>query len=262
VRLYLEVARRSFQGQLAYRAATLAGLFTNAVFGLVFSAVYVGLYRGGEEGTVAGFDLAEALTFVWIGQSLIMVVAMWGTWEIAASIQTGDVVADLMKPFDYFGYWLGRDLGRAACMVLTRFLPTLLIGALAFDLALPTAPRTWAVFALSVMLAVLVSFAIRFLLNLSAFWLTDVRGVRSLQLSVLNFLSGFLIPLAFFPPALRAVADALPFRAVVMTPIDVLLGHGAPAPALATQAAWAVALSLAALGALRLAVRRLVVQGG
>jgi ABC-2 type transport system permease protein len=263
VRLYVELARRSFQRHLAYRAATLAGLFTNAVFGTLISAVYAALYDDrGDGGAVAGFSLPEALTFVWTAQSLIMVIQAWGTWEIAATIQTGDVVTDLMKPYDYYGYWLARDLGRAVCHVLTRFVPTLVFGALLFDLVLPDKGMTWVAFAASMALAVLVSFAVRFLLNLTAFWLTDVLGVRYLQLSVINFLAGFILPFAFFPPALRTVAEILPFRSMVMTPIDVLLGHQAALPALAVQGFWAVVMTLAALGALRLAVRKVVIQGG
>ena len=63
---------------------------------------------------------------------------MWGWWEVAAAVQSGDVVTDLLKPFDYFVFWLSRDLGRAACHVLTRFLPTFLVGLLLYDLALPS----------------------------------------------------------------------------------------------------------------------------
>ena len=41
MRLYWEVAKRSFQRQLAYRAATLAGLVTNAFFGYLRGAVFM-----------------------------------------------------------------------------------------------------------------------------------------------------------------------------------------------------------------------------
>ncbi len=262
MRLYVEVARRSFQRHLAYRAATLAGLFTNSVFGLLIASVYLALYRGQDRPTVVGFSASEALTFVWVGQSLIMVVSMWGWWEIAESVQTGDVVADLMKPFNYYGYWLSRDLGRAACHLLTRTGPTLLIGVILSDLALPGLLTRWAGFLASVLLAVLVSFGWRFLLNLTAFWLLDIRGVTAMSLVVVGFFSGFLVPLAFFPPGLRHVAEALPFRAIVMVPIEVLLGQRAIGPAVALQLAWAVALALVGQVILHRAVRRVVVRGG
>ena len=61
----------------------------------------------------------------------------------------------------------------------------------------------------SVALAVLVSFGIRFLVNLASFWLLDYRGPVLLAVAVNLVLSGMVIPLAFFPgrstrsPALR-----------------------------------------------------------
>ena len=262
MRLYLEVARRSFRRHLTYRAATLAGLFTNAVFGVLIASVFSALYDGSSAADVAGFTVSEALTFVWIAQSLLVVVSLWGWWEISASIKSGDVVSDLMKPIDYFAYWLSRDLGRAACHALTRLLPTLAIGALLYSLALPTSVGTWLAFAVSVGLAVLVSFAWRFLLNLSAFWTLDVRGTQAAALMLVNFFSGLLVPLAFFPPWLRTFADLLPFRAFVMVPIEVLLGHRSFGSALAIQGFWAAALTLLGQGLLLLAMRKVVVHGG
>jgi ABC-2 type transport system permease protein len=263
VRLYIEVARREFQRHLAYRTATLAGLFTNSIFGLLFSAVYIALYRdAGADREVAGFNVAEALTYVWITQSLIMVVAVWGTWDIALGVRSGDIYADLFKPFDYFLYWLSRDLGRAACYTMTRFVPTLIFGAALFDLALPPDAMTWLGFAAAITLAVLVSFPLRFMLNLSAFWLTDIQGVRTLQLSLISFLSGFLVPISFFPSSLRTVAEWLPFRAMMMLPVNVLLDQQSVSAALTFQTMWALILTLGALAMLRLAMRKVVIQGG
>lgn len=266
VRLYLAVAQRSFRRHLAYRAATLAGLFTNAVFGVLIASVFTALYRsrategGGER--IAGFDVAEMLVFVWVGQSLIMVLHLWGWWDVAQAVRSGDIVSDLMKPFDFYAYWLSRDLGRAACHVLVRFVPTMALGMLLTDLALPRSPLRWVAFAVSVLLGLLVAFAFRFMVNVSAFWLLDVRGVGYLAYSAVNFLSGFLIPLTFFPPWLRGIAEALPFRAMVMLPAEILLAKRPVAAALGVQLLWAVALTLLARAVLNRAIRKLTVQGG
>ena len=262
--LYLQVARQSFRRHLAYRGATLAGLFTNAGFGVLVASVFTALYRSRDavDPSVAGFTLTEVLTFIWLGQSLIMLVYLWGWWEVAAAIQSGDVVADLMKPIDYYTFWLSRDLGRAACHFLVRFVPTLLFGALLYRLAFPRSMWTCLAFAGSLVLAVIVSFAFRFILNASAFWLLDVRGLMSVATMVTNLFSGLLVPIPFFPPWLRTVTEFLPFRAFVMVPIEVFLGHGNPVAALGLQLFWAVSLSLLARAVLAIAVRKVVVQGG
>lgn len=191
-----------------------------------------------------------------------MVVAMWGTWDIALGVRSGDIYADLVKPFNYFWYWLSRDLGRALYYLLSRFIPTMALGALIFDLALPSGPAHWLGFALTVTLGVVVSFTIRFIINLSTFWLTDIQGVRTLQLSLLGFLSGFLIPLNLLPSAVRQVAEALPFQSMMMVPVNVLLGHQAVLPAVTLQILWATLLGIGAIALLQVAMRKVVIQGG
>ena len=114
-------------------------------------------------------------------------------------------------------------------------------------------------------LAVVVSFAVRFLVNLMSFWLTDYRGAMLLVMTVSHLLSGLIVPLAFFPEPWDTVARALPFASMLQLPVDVFVGaaEGSEiAAALAIQAAWAV--TLLALGRLVLAAgtRKLVIQGG
>ncbi len=262
MRLYFEIVRVSFRRYLTYRAATLAGLFANTVFGVILSAVYLGFYRGSDRLSVAGFSLNEMLIYIWISQALISLLALWNWWEIAVTIKTGEIVSDLMKPFNFQAYWLCRDLGRAGYQFVTRAAATFVIGLLIFNVDVPASPRAWLAFGCSLPLAILVSFGWRFLLNISAFWLLDVRGMNSVSMLVVNFFSGFLIPLTFFPPLLQTIAELLPFRAFIMVPAEVLLGQRSIATALAIQLFWAVALLLLGQILLVVVVRRVVVQGG
>ncbi len=263
MRVYPEAMRMSYRRHRAYGAANVAGLATNAFFGLLRSAVFIALNRARP--VAEGYDLADALTYVWMTQALIMPIYLWGWLEIALTIRSGDVVSDLSKPFNYYGFWLSRDLGRAAYHVLFRGLPTILIGVVLFDIRLPRDLATWPLFAASLTLAIVISFCLRFMINVGAFWTTDVRGINGMTLLFVNFLSGFLVPLEFFPPALRALAEGLPFAGLISIPLNVFLERprGIDLPLLlAKQALWAAAFVLAAQLVLRAATRKLVVQGG
>src|SRR5205085_8301447 len=169
---------RALQRQFAYRTENLAGLAANGFFGYIRAAVLLAVYRGTSD--VAGYDAQAAVTYAWITQALIMIVALWSWWDVEQTIRTGDVISDLSKPFSYLGFWLARDLGRAAYFVVFRALPILLVGQLSFGLHWPSSVTAWLAFLASVILAVLVSFGWRFLLNLSAFWTTDARGLGGL----------------------------------------------------------------------------------
>ena len=263
MRLYWEVFLRGYRRYATYRAATAAGVFANTAFAFLRAAVLIALFE--SRATVGGYDLSDALTFVFVGQAMLMSVYLWGWWDIALAIRSGNIVTDLTRPFDFQAYWLSMDLGRAVYHAVFRGIPPFIIGALVFDLRWPGDAVTWLAFLLAVVLAVCVSFAMRFMLNLAAFWLLDYRGVGALVTGLWTVLSGFAIPIAFFPGALKTVAQALPFAAVVQVPIDVFLGkYGGLdlAGILAFQLAWAIGLLALGRLMLRAATKRVVTQGG
>lgn len=262
MRIYWELALRSFRQVLTYRGATFAGLFTNAIFGIIIASVFVGYYNAVDGGSVRGWSEQQTITLMWINQSILMVMFVWGWWEIARTIQTGAIAMDLLKPVNFVGYWLSRDLGRAAAQMIVRFIPTFLIGNLLYDLLAPASLANAIAFGCSLALGVIVSFGWRFLLNASGFWLVDHRGINYLALAAMNILSGLLIPLSFLPDPILTIVNLLPLRAIVMIPGEIYLGQIPIAEGLAIQVFWAIALLLLGNWVLSLGEKKVVVQGG
>ncbi len=266
---YLALIRLAIQRQLTYRGATLAGLATNFFFGILRAAVMVALYR--STASMAGMTLPDAITYSGLAQSLITFVSLFGWFEIIFSYTNGQISTDLLKPMSFFGFWLAQDLGRSLTTLLLRGVVMMAAYAvfvpLIFDIPLtaPSRPAQWASLGVSLLLSWLVSFAWRFLINLSAFWVTDARGFSRLFFGLGNLLSGFFMPLHFLPPWLQSLAYLTPFPQMIQTPIDIFLGllqGSAEINALFQQAMWAVGLILAGQLTLRLGVRKLVIQGG
>ncbi|MFE7132963.1 ABC transporter permease [Streptomyces sp. NPDC057638] len=266
MRLYGVVAVGGFRRYATYRVATAAGVFTNTVFGFILAFTYTALWD--ERPQLGGYDVAQALTYVWLGQALLMTCAMMGgafEGELVERIRTGDIAVDLYRPADLQLWWLAGDLGRAAFHLLGRGVLPMALGALAFDLALPSSPLTWLAALTAVFLGVVVSFGLRYVVALSAFWLLDGAGL--LQLSMLTglFFSGMILPLNVFPGLLGEIALALPWSALLQVPADVLLGKHTGwglARAYAFQLGWAVALLALGRVLQAMATRRVVVQGG
>jgi ABC-2 type transport system permease protein len=266
VRLYAVVAAGGFRRYATYRVATFAGVFTNTVFGFILAYTYIALWD--ERPRLGGYDLPQALSYVWLGQALLMTCAMMGggfSDELIERIRTGDIAVDLYRPADLQLWWLAGDLGRAAFHLLGRGIVPMVVGSFAFDLAIPSNPLVWLAFLFSVALGVVVSFAFRYLVALSAFWLMDGAGVAQIAGLAALFFSGMLLPLTLFPGVLGEVARVLPWSSMLQVPADVFLGRRTGwdlVGAYAFQAGWAVVL-LAAGRALQVAAtRRVVVQGG
>jgi viologen exporter family transport system permease protein len=263
--VYGAVAAYSFRRYSTYRIATAAGAFTNTVFGFIMAYTYIALWS--QRPDLGGYDVTDAVTYVWLGQSMLMTLALFGGGfpdEFAERIRTGAVAVDLYRPTDLQLWWLAGDLGRAAFHLLGRGILPTVVGALAFDLRFPADLVTWLAFLLAVSLAVVVSFAIRFMLGLTGFWLLDSRGVEQLAGVLTLFLSGMLLPLVVFPGWLGEVALVLPWAAMLQVPADIFLGkrEGEEIAALAFQAGWAAVLLLAGRVVMLRAVRKVVVQGG
>ena len=263
MRLYWELAVRGYRRYATYHAATVAGVFTNSVFGFMRAYVMLAVFQ--RAAGIGGYDSRDAVTYVFIGQGMIMVAYLWGWWDVAISIKSGQVVTDLARPLDFQFYWLAQDLGRATYHAVFRGIPPFVVGALFFDVRLPHNPLTAPAFIVSILLAVCVSFSMRFMVNLTAFWLLDYRGPGRLATAMWTFLSGFIVPISFMPSPWDSLLRGLPFAAIVEMPIQVFLEQRQGvelAQLLLFQAGWAVALLAAGRLLLSAAMRKVVIQGG
>jgi ABC-2 type transport system permease protein len=251
----------AFRRYSTYRVAALSATFTNTVFGFLRAAVLIALWRARP--ALGGYQVADAVTFSFLTQALIEPIRIFGgSLDLTERIRTGDVAIDLHRPVDLQAWWLADDLGRAAFAVLSRSALPMIGGALVFSLHWPP-PATWAAFAVAVLLALFVSFGLRYLVSLAVFWLHDDRGVHAISLVTSMFFSGMIIPLVVFPGRLGDLARLLPWAALVQLPADVFLGKRTDLLAVYSfQAAWAVALLAAGRLLTTAARRRLVVHGG
>jgi ABC-2 type transport system permease protein len=244
----------------------MAGTFTNVVFGFLRCYVLLAVAAAVAGGRPGGYDATQLATYVWVGQGLLAVVALWGWTDLADRIRTGDVAADLLRPVSPVTSFLAADLGRAGHAVLARFVPPVLVGLVFFPLYVPVRWPTVPLFAVSLVLAVVLSFACRFLVNATAYWLHDARGPIIFWTLSAGVLSGLYFPLRLLPDWLTVTLwVATPFPGLLQTPLDVLVERDPPAMQtglVALQAVQCVVLLAACRVVQRRAERKLVVQGG
>ncbi|MFI5807730.1 ABC transporter permease [Streptomyces sp. NPDC051561] len=265
-RLYALVAAGGFRRYATYRLATAAGIFTNTIFGFVIAYTYTALWD--QRPNLGGYDLSQAMAYVWLGQALLAAASLMGGGfesELMERIRSGAIATDLHRPVDLQLWWLASDLGRGAFLLIGRGVVPMVAGALAFDVAMPPSAWTWVAFLASVWLGLVVSFGLRFLVALSAFWLMDGAGVTQVAWLAAMFFSGMLLPLTLFPGLLGEVARLLPWSSILQVPVDVYLGKRTGwdlVSAYAFQVGWAAVVLTAGRLLQGVATRRVVVQGG
>src|SRR5512143_3379051 len=135
--LYIELAKKSFKSQVAYRAATLAGLITNLFFGVLRASILIAVYNA-QTSSVPNYSVRDAITYTGMTQAFIGAMALWGWYDMIKSIKSGEVASDLSRPYDYYSFWLAQDMGRSLFQLLTRGVLGMLVFIVFFGAAVPS----------------------------------------------------------------------------------------------------------------------------
>ncbi|WP_231953504.1 ABC transporter permease [Actinoplanes derwentensis] len=236
------------------------------VFGFLRCYVLLAVAAGAAGDSPAGYRPEQLALYVWVGQGLLSVIGIWGWTELADRIRSGDIAADLLRPIAPVPAFLAADLGRASYAMMTRFGPPLLVGAIFFPLHTPERWQTVPLFVLSILLAVIICFGCKYLVNATAYWLHDARGPIMMWTLGSGVLGGLYFPLRLLPDEFVVALWLLtPLPSLLQTPLDVIAERDGAVTQFALvvwQLVWAVAVLLLAGLVQRRAERRLVVQGG
>lgn len=260
---FFATIRISFRRQLTYRAANLSGLATNLMFGFFRASVLIALYNG--QSSVNGLSIQGAITYTGLTQALIGFLSFFHWYDLMHTVYDGQVGSDLLKPLNYFLYWLGIDAGRAMGSLLIRSLPLFIVFAFFYNITLPQSIMQWGAFLLSIIFALLISFAWRFMVNLAAFWTPNALGIGRFAFGLSWTFSGFFMPLDLFPDWLAQFSRLTPFGASLYIPIQIFIGGvkgQALYESLLIQVFWIVVLIILDHLVLARGVRKLVIQGG
>ncbi|MEM6928888.1 MAG: ABC-2 family transporter protein [Myxococcota bacterium] len=259
---YLAFSRAALARQWTYGTANWAGLFTNCFF-LFFRAYALGACFEAQD-TIGGLSEMATLTYVTVSQSLVMVCPQWGTLGLAASVRSGQVAIDLLRPVDLYGSLLARRLAISAYYLVARTVPVLAIGWLSGLLSPPDlALLPW--FFVSVGLGAVLGTTIFVIIEVSSFWLESERGVRYLVMGLAALPSGLVLPVDFFGEWLQPLFRILPFSHTLYTPTRLWMGDlplSEVAELLTIQLGWTVLLVLVARRLIEAGSARLQVLGG
>jgi ABC-2 type transport system permease protein len=271
VRPYLAAFRARFQLMLQYRAAALAGFATQCWWGAIRIMVFAAFY--GVHPAAAPISLADAVTYVWLGQALLALLPWVADPEIGHAVRSGGVGYDRLRPLDSYAYWYARTLGwmlaralpRAALMLLAAGIVLPLVGLSAWAWRPPSGVTAALLFVPAFALMTALGAAILMLANIVVAASLNERGVNAVLTPLVIVFSGSLLPLDFFPDVLRPYLHVQPFAGLVDIPFRIYfadLAGSAALRGLALQAGWTLALVGFGRLAMERMMRRLEMQGG
>lgn len=268
LRIYMPFAANELKRQLAYKGAFYLFIFISLFGSFISYFLWMAIYGSSENQILGGLTKNEMVVYVfmvYVTSSLVTIsISDW----VSDDVVKGTVAMNLIKPMDYRASLISRALGD----VVYRFLfpgVFIWIGLEVYKVSVLGMPLTdWKhilLYIISCIMSFLIYVLFDFCFGMIAFFTTYIFGMLMAKEALLSFLTGQLIPLAFFPAGVQKVFDFLPFSSMVYTPVMIYLGKYQGNEllfVLVRQFAWVVILYVLGNIIWKRVTKRLVVLGG
>lgn len=223
---YLATINTSWENGFVYRLNFIMWRVRSVIQLLVVYFLWSAIFSQG--GIIAGYDKQTIITYI-LGTSILRSFVLGSrSTDIGREIASGDLNNFLVKPINYFGNWLSRDLAdKALNLAFIAVELTLLFIILKPSIVFQFNPFYIISFLSASVLAMLIYFFLSFLISSITFWYPEHNGwpARFLSFAIIEFLSGGLFPLDIFPKAAFNIFRLLPPAYFLFYPLQIFLGR-------------------------------------
>jgi len=226
MRKYLSVFKISLAQEFAYRTNFIMWRVRNVIQIFLIFFLWDSVFTNSQT-TVFGYNKAKILTYVF---GLIIVrafVLSARAVDVPGEVQSGSMSNLMLKPINYFKYWLTRDLSsKTLNLGFAAVEAVLLFFLLKPPFYLQTNPGVLFAFVISISLAMLIYFIVLFISSAVPLWVPEAGwGSQFLINSIfVEFLSGAIFPLDVLPKSFQAILNLTPFPYMIFFPLEVYLG--------------------------------------
>ncbi|OMF81588.1 ABC transporter permease [Paenibacillus glucanolyticus] len=262
-RIYVSLANRSMQEAMENRTSFILNIC--ASFLIILSSYYLWKSIFVERNNLGGFSWEEMKAYLLISFLSNTILSYFSEIKISGKILDGSIAVDLLKPINFQKARLSETIGSSLFEALISVVITFIILLFYEGIAIPQSPLTWIFFSISFILSQTVKYGIIYIFSLFCFWTTGHMGVALARAAVTNLFSGALIPLSYFPKALREISEILPFSSIVHYPVTIYLERHISIgllKILGLQLFWAVVLWIFGKWFWTKAIKKITINGG
>ena len=220
--MYVMFMKNAFRENYIYRANTLIYIFTGTLGLLIQFNIWQAVYAA--HGTVDNISLAEMLTYVILTAFVSPLTRSNIGFKLGEKIRSGEIAGDFIRPISLKWYLFADQLGNSVYDIFLQLIPTGVM-LLLYQTFLP--PKDFfhsGMFFLTILLGILLAYSLNYFLGLFVFWVKNYGFISWFLRAFTMLFAGSAVPLWFYPPALQAVANVLPFRFIAFEPISIYLG--------------------------------------
>jgi len=239
------LAAISWGDTMQYRADISMWILAEAATPLVSMVLWYTVAKNSDQ----GFSPQETLNYYILTILVMTATDSWAGFYLAQEILNGTIVQRLIKPIAVF--WdliINNAVGKVFRFLIP--LPLFIVSLWLFPTFFVSTLyqwRPWFLFMVSLFLALCLAFFIDVIFGLFAFWLEDAVNIRWFKDTLKMITSGILIPIAIMPTSVQHIVNLLPFRHIITTPTEIILGRISGTSllyALGIQLAWVVSTGI------------------
>ena len=264
---YLSFFRLRLVTGLQYRSAALAGIVTQFFWGFMEILVLRAFYEA-DPGAYP-MTIEATCCYIWLQQAfLALFTGSAFEGELLSCIMNGGIAYELCRPISFYDMWFARSVADRMSRAMLRCLPILCVVIFlpkGYGLTAPEDLLHFGLFILTLLMGCLVLVAMYMIIYAAIFYTLSANGIKMLFVSLLEFLTGAIIPLPFFPEKVQNVLEMLPFAAMQNVPYRIYSGNLTGAEmerAVILQIFWLAVMTVLGKMLWRRAEKRIVVQGG
>ena len=261
--IYFEFARKSFRQNAVYKADVLLGVFSHFLYLFLQISVWTVLFSTRPSGTP--ISLRQMITYIILCEFIVPLTRCSIDHRIAERVDDGSIGNDFIRPVNFKYYMIADDFGDHIFMALYQMLPACLFAILFWGLQLPKDPLSGVLAVLLLAGGVVVNTYLNYCIGLLSFWFQTRYHVDWLFYALRSLFSGGMVPLWFYPPALRIFSELLPWQLARFAPLNIFLETapaGYVARILVSEMVWFGILVLVERRLWRMATEKVEVYGG
>ena len=212
----------AWRTQLTYRVNFIVGRLREFV---VYGAMLL-LYSALPQGS-GSYSQSDLLTYTIMSSLLGSAAFLYGMHSIADEISGGDLTNYLLRPINYFGYWVSQLLAQRSLLLLGGFAQLALLVWLfsAQHFTFQTQPFALLQTVVLYLGSLALIQGLDFMGGLFSFWTNKGHGMRWLIMIFIQFLSGSYIPLDALPDWAHTLLTWTPFPSLLFAPLQAYLGR-------------------------------------
>jgi len=215
------VAFVTFKEWGAYRSHSMVSIFVGPVYFIVQYFIWTAVY--GDIDTLNGMALTQMIRYFGAVALIGYLTMDFADWNLDMLIRTGRFLTYAIRPMNHRLFAFSQKVGHRILGFIIEFIPCILIFTLLFGIDMRPAYIGWTI--VSIALAYLMNFFVRYCLGMVSFWIVQTGGIRAVYSLLGGIFSGMFIPLVFFPQPLQIIQFFLPFQYTSYVPAMVFLGH-------------------------------------